>query len=105
MTVFTNGSSYNATMNAAAVDAYCHVVSEVEAGQVSYCRMPRSSSCAAMEISMSKDKEDLDTSLLQLCHRTSQQLEPHIQAAAGLFYYQSVAAQVQECVCERMNYK
>ena len=71
---------------------WMHIVwTEVEAGQSSYCRMPWSSNCAAMEISMCWAKEALDANPLQLCHRTSQQLELNTLALAGLFHSQSAA--------------
>lgn len=55
------------------------VWTEVEAGQLSYCRMPWSTHCAEMEISKWCAKEALDTNLIQLCYWTVQQLEPCIQ--------------------------
>lgn len=38
-------------------------------------RMPSSSNCATMEISMCRAKAALDANPIQLCHRTSKQLE------------------------------
>lgn len=56
-------------------------------------------------------KEALDAKPLQLCHQTSQQLEPSDRTLAGLFYYQSAAVYVQvfsgraRIAGECMNYK
>ena len=90
---------------------WMHIVwTEVEAGQLSYCTMPWSSICAAMEISMCWTKEALDSNQFQLCHQHLNSWNPKLMPWQACFtanllpYKYRVFLSRARIVCELMNH-